>query len=111
MLLGKCKGKMEPRGLDYYWEVNNESAIDGEEVIIADDYNPYPRLINKLEVPFNQLLNYQNIIKMINKQFDIHAVGKQLVSCDLDGDGQVEYILYVEDEKGTSACVCLLDNK
>jgi hypothetical protein len=109
--LGKAKGKVEGRGMDYYWQVSFPTDNNQYEVAISQSYNPYPRGI--IDINPNSVKEfYKNgkVLTEINKKFSVNSNIRELSSIDLDSDGTSEYIAFVLDEKKYFFARCLLDS-
>lgn len=108
----KSKGKIDERGLDYYWQVTFPGEVNNKyEVAISKSYNPYPRKSINSDSNFPEKFNSKSeIINEINSKFNVNSEVKELCSIDFDGDGKNEFLILVVDENNNFFAKCLVDS-
>lgn len=107
--LGKENGIAEIRGYDYYWEVNFQN-LDNPEVAISQPYNPYPRKVTDIYSEFAlELGNFYTVISEVNNRFGVTCEITELLSVDLDGNGNDEYFIMLCDRESHFFAKCLLN--
>ncbi len=110
--LEKTIGKIEERGLDYYWQVSFDTKRTDDEVAISQSYNPYPRKIANINSNFPiEFDSNGKVLSEINNKFDVNSKIKELSCIDLDGNGENEYIALFLDAKNNFFAKCLLNSK
>lgn len=108
--LGKANGKIEGRGLDYYWNVII-SPDQQYEVALSKQYNPYPRQMTLINSNFPKEFNIDGkVFKSVNNQFNVSATIRELYKVDIDGDNKDEYIALAVDEQSYFFAKCLIDS-
>ena len=109
--LGNAQGKINGRGLDYYWQVDFPAAKYNDEVAISQSYNPYPRKLSYTNSTFpKEFMAGGVILTQVNTQFNVNSKVKELYCIDLDGDGTNEYLALMIDEKDNFFTKCLVDS-
>jgi hypothetical protein len=109
--LGKENGIAEIRGYDYYWEVNFQN-LDNFEVAISQPYNPYPRKVTDIYSEFAlEPGNFCTVISEVNNRFGVTCEITELLSVDLDGNGNDEYFIMLCDRESHFFAKCLLNPK
>lgn len=107
---GKAVGKLEGRGLDYYWQVKLNPDLGPHYIAISQDYNPYPRLVQIVSSNFPEPFNPGGkAIIAVNQCFAVNSQTRELCTVDLDNDGQEEYIAWVVDAQNGFMAKCLFD--
>ncbi len=107
--LGKENGIAEIRGYDYYWEVNFQN-LGNFEVAISQPYNPYPRKVSDISSEFAlEPGNFCTVISEVNNRFGVTCEITELLSVDLDGNGNDEYFIMLCDRESYFFAKCLLN--
>jgi len=109
--LGRHKGKVQPRGLDYYWQVAFADQFPEPAIFISEKVNAFPRTITYSSVLNNNTQLYSNIADSIEKQFNVKTIPKQVIEVDLDNCGRNEYIVYSCSADNYPFYVCLTNHE
>ena len=108
--LGRAKGKIE-EGSPYCWDIYFPAIKYDHEIEISQKYNPYPREISYIKDNFQKEFDKSSeVISLIDKQFEVHAVIKEMICTDLDNDGKKEYLGMFVDKKKCFFTKCLIDS-
>ncbi|UWG96235.1 hypothetical protein LPY66_15195 [Dehalobacter sp. DCM] len=110
--IGRANGKIEGRGLDYYWQVVFPSEIGKKyEVAISNSYNPYPRRFEYIASDFPKEFDENSeVIREINKKYNVNSCVKEVCRVDLDGNGKDEFLILVVDYVNNFFTKCLVDS-
>lgn len=109
--LGRYKGKVQPRGLDYYWEVDFEKEFSDPTIFISDQINVYPRPVTYSSVLNNNLQLYTGVTNSIENTFNVKTTPKEAIEVDLDNCGENEYIVYSCSADNYPFYVCLTNSE
>lgn len=110
-LLGRYKGKVQPRGLDYYWEVAFDEEFSEPVIFISEKINVYPRPITCNSALNDNIQPYCRIADSIEKQFNVKTIPKEVLEVDLDNCGRNEYIVYSCSADNYPFYVCLTNHE
>lgn len=109
--LGQFKGKIQPRGLDYYWEVAFDEEFPEPTIFISDKINVYPRPITYNNLLKNNIQHYTTVVNSIEKQFNVKTIPREVIEVDLDNCGDNEYIVCTCSADDYPFYVCLANSK
>lgn len=108
-LIQESVGKIEQRGLDYYWQVNFPGEIE-YEVALSQSYDPYPREIENITSNLPKEFDDDGqVIQAINSQFNVNVNVRELNRVDLNGDGKGEFLALVIDKDYNFFAKCLVN--
>lgn len=109
-LIQESEGKIEQRGLDYYWQVVFPGNIE-HEVALSQSYDPYPRKIENITSNLPKEFDDDGqVIQAINSKFNVNVNVRELNRVDLDGDGQGEFLAFVVDKGHNFFAKCLVNS-